>query len=166
MTSLARLLSPSPPPLKKLKSNPFMPHMHPGQNHAPIFAAISVHKKDMGVTHYEIPQPHESLAYSSPSFTDSETEADTDTEASDGENKLSGRMFVLVRNPCTASCCVSPVKGSPFPDGGTSLRDLNLGEPPRSIGWKDVKSAPDACPLCRKVLFKKAGPKRKQRFGD
>lgn len=142
--------SPSPPPSKKLKANSFVPsNLHPT-----IHAVATLHQYDVASVHYEVPQPYDSRAEGYSSEADSDNE-DGGVESDGGddhdEEKNAQCMVVLVRSLCTAQkCCFD----------GEEARNkvrLQLGGPPETIGWKDVKSTPDCCPLCKKILFKKAG---------
>lgn len=142
-----QLLAPSPPPPKKLKLDPPVVKLKP-QCQNVLHAGATLHKKDLGTTHYTISQPYDSLA-AHHGDDDSEAEAGTDGEVEDHEEdmKVSLRMIVLVRSLCIGGC---------FPGDARIAAAKRFGDPPESIGWKDVKSAPDCCPLCKRILFKKA----------
>jgi hypothetical protein len=142
-----QLPAPSPPPLKKLKVE-LLTKAQP-QTHHILHAGATLHEKDLGTAHYNIPQPYDGMGvdHDDDSGAEAGTEGEADSDDPEQHVKDSYRMVVLVRSLCM-SCC--------FPGEARTAALKQFGDPPMSIGWKDVKSAPDCCPLCKKILFKKS----------
>ncbi|KAF2790556.1 hypothetical protein K505DRAFT_419764 [Melanomma pulvis-pyrius CBS 109.77] len=152
-----RSTSPSSPPSKKLKANSFVA----SNSHHTIHAVATLHQHEVGSAHYEVPQPYDGRTEGYSSEADSDNEVDSiesDGEDDYDDEKYAQCMVILVRTLCTArKCCFD----------GEEARNkvrLQLGGPPETIGWKDIKSSPDCCPLCKKILFKKAGGRKANKW--
>jgi hypothetical protein len=134
-----------PPPVKKMRlaSNSASPVASPnptpvGLLNSPIGAIVhvsaTVHRKDVDAKGYTVPQPHV--------YVEDFVGADEDEDASDG-SKLESKTFFLTRTRC-ANCV-------------TAEEEAHFERLPEYITWTDSRSVPDGCPVCQKVLFKKAG---------
>ena len=121
-----------------------------------IHAVATVHKRDVGAAHYDIQQPYDSMADISDVESDHEGGAESDTGNENDEGNNAQRMVVLIRSLCSSNCCYVGEEAS----RSAESVDPQLGTPPETVGWKDAKSTPDCCPLCKKILFKRSGVRR------
>ncbi|KAL1611959.1 hypothetical protein SLS60_000182 [Paraconiothyrium brasiliense] len=151
-----------PPPVKlglaDPNINPSVPHASvQGSNghfaRSPVFLLTGkgvVHERFAGAKGVEVIQPYSDEPIATEDMDDDDSDSDSDAayivDAERAPAAFAGKTILLKRKPCQLEDCCT--------------WSNSLSEPlrtPEYVFWPDNKKAPDNCPLCRRVLFKKNG---------
>ncbi|KAF2877202.1 hypothetical protein BDV95DRAFT_601618 [Massariosphaeria phaeospora] len=105
---------------------------------------ITVHKHDMAASYYEVAVPH---------LWGLHGHYDTDSEGNESYPSNPTGLLWIERTICR-KCCFRGDEAEEL-----ARRNMVTGTLPDCIGWKDSRKIPDGCPICHRVLFKRAAPR-------